>query len=281
MTWTVQRKQRANGWYYEGVTRNADGSRRCVTLGYIADAPEPPALADRLRTAGEFHGVLSDDEVKAIAADPARAAVEIVLLARGYGTTPADVSAYMARTEPTAPPATVVKATPATVAAMGKPEPVGRGALTLQEFHVAIWWPIRSDEVASSTLHVEGKLWPVILEALGDIKIAHLDAVIWREFLQTRKTWGGTMRRLAQNAYRCALKYAVEIKAIEDIHTFRRIKGSSKRQVEPVALKADQSAAVLNAAASPAQRSLYAIMLGQGLGPSEAKLLTWDCFDFA
>ncbi len=120
-TWTIQRKQRAKGWYYEGVSRNADGSRRCVTLGYVTDAPEPPALADRLRTAGGFHGVLSDDEIKAIASNPARAPVEIVLHARGVGTTPTAVSAYLTRTEPVSAVAEPVRMTPAILAAVGKP----------------------------------------------------------------------------------------------------------------------------------------------------------------
>lgn len=251
MGWKVQRKRRKKGgkvaWYYEAIAE-VDGTRYCHALGYLPGAPLPADVTKRLIVEGE-------------------------------GEEPTDpVWAEMTGLIPVPP-----LPTPSAAEPPQEPDdegPTDYGSYTLRRFFLEVWWPIRSSEVAASTVENETKLWSVINDELGSYTLRDLDAVRWQRFLLGRETWGPTRKRLAQNAYRQCLKHAVDIGAVGSVHSFRPIKGASGRTRPVRTLTPDEIGRLLDACLDQTHRALYAVMGGCGLRPGEAVDLSWECWDF-
>jgi len=256
-SWSLQRSTRAKGWYYQAV-HGRGRSRRAVTLGYMTDSQADDAMAmlrswgDRLLTVDEFNEpLLSNKQIKEAVLNDHPGQVEQVLRAVDQG---------MAR------------------------QLIASGDLSrmrLTEFVDLVWMPVRRQEAAPKTVQREVEIWKVIKATLGHIPMSGLSMARWTRFLNSRDTWSGRTRSIAQNAYRCSLRYSVEVGAIEEVHSFRPIKGSTKPSRPPAEpLTLDEVPVVLDAARSHMHRALFAFAIGQGLRPGEATALEWQDIDW-
>lgn len=269
--WRLQRSRRAKGWYYQ-LLHPALPGRSAVTLGYLTDdeaalvaerLPEMPP-PDHLALTG-----LADPEAPEDAPPPPMTPQTLAWAAKVYlldatASVLQAVAAEHARTEA------------ARLEAAGK-----YGDLRLRDFWERVWWPVRSKEAAPGTVQRERWLWERhILPGLGEIPVRHLDAVRWTRFLASKETWNGRTRAICQTAYRTCMTYAREIGAVEAVHAFRRVVGSTARVRDPVALTLPELTALLEAAPTPMHRALWATAAGQGLRPGEASAVRWEDVDF-
>ncbi len=271
MSWQVIRQPRATGFtviaQWKGETK-----RKSITLGAVEGATAD--LTAKLRRV-DPEGTLADEVVSRIVrARSDEEVVEILALERrgerfarqaqrGIGSTFAERYPEV----PAPPEEKEERGTPLNE----------YGAMTLRRYHDEVWWPLRIEEVADTTIEAESKKWTTILEHLGNVRCCDLTGRKWGAFLKARTTWGPTSRRLAQNAYRVALTHLVdELEGIEGVHFFRPVRGTGKAAREGRALTDDQVVALLDAAASDAHRALYATLFAVGLRPGEAYSLDWS-----
>lgn len=253
-TWALQRSQRSTGWYYQAVFGSGK-DRVAVALGTLDEDRAAEALANLRVHGGRLLTVRPDG--RRVMDNAA-----IKALALGAPLAVGDLDAVLAE-----------------VGARKLIEASDYGSMTLREFVEHVWRPVRMRTNAPSTWKTEwsGAWRAGILPVLGHLKLKQLDAHKWQMFLSTRDgKWSGRMQAWAQNAYRCALRYARKIGAIEREHEFEKIKGASKRTLQAgEALTPDEVRRLIEAA-NPCHRALFAYAFGQGLRPKEAVSLDWS-----
>ncbi len=255
-SWTLQGNREKNGSKYIQAVFGKGEDRIAVTLGWITKDQQAQAYEVLRELGGKLvarteHGdrVHSNEEIKAIA----------------FGMNvkePAILDAFLKEHE-----------------GKRKVEEGDYRSMSLREFVEHVWKNVRQATNAPSTWKREGKLWESrILPALGHLKLKSLDVHKWTMFLAgTSDTWGGAIKRLAQVAYRTCLTYAHEIGAIEEVHAFKAIKNATKRTTEPgEALSIEEVGKLLDAAAHPVHRALFAYVFGAGLRPGEVCRLRWE-----
>jgi len=266
LRWKVQRSRRTKGWYYQAVW-STGATRAAVTLGYLDD--EQVALVHRklleLRSPDRLTWSMWDKEGESCPLpdkSALRRAVRNYLFDEDIQGL-REMEAEQARQE--------------LHRLLARRD---YGSMTLKEFVDHIWKPVRTQTHPQSWKR-EQYHWTRINAALGRYRLPQLTKVRWTAFLSTQETWGGRTRALAQNAYRQAMRHAVEIGAIEEMHDFVKIKGATTRSLpEPEPLTIEEVEAVLNAARNIMHRALFAYAIGQGLRPGEATALHWDDVDW-
>lgn len=151
--------------------------------------------------------------------------------------------------------------------------------MTLSSYVWDVWEAVRKAQPA--TWDREQWWWQErILPVLGHVQLRDLDAEKWGDFLRGLRT-GGRSKALAQTAYRCALRQAVVLGWIPEVHRFAKIEGSTKRvraEVEPLSM--EEVDTFLSAAPAPVHRAMFALQIGQGLRPGEVIRVQWEDVDF-
>lgn len=265
-SWAIQRNRHRGRWYYQAVWNGGD-KRTTFGLGYLSDEE-----ADLARSG--VHILKPPHKLVFVAQDgggkppvPSRAsigmAVKTLLLDLDAREVMQD---YENRARDDARKRV----------ALGD-----YSLLTLRQFYDEVWTTVRAGEVAESTWRGERDLWPQMLEALGDLRLADLNTARWTAFLTGQDNWSPRTRVLAQNAYRQLLKYASQVNAIDTVHEFRRIRGTSKPSREPAEpLTAEEVPRVLAAAPSVMHRAMFGFAIGLGLRPGEVTALRWEDVDW-
>lgn len=249
-TWNIQRSTRSKGLYCQAVYGSGP-SRATATLGYLTEEEASRALVN-LRTYGD-RLIQRDRSGKLLNLQEIR-------------------QAALATSE------TEIKKA---VEAGERKDLNSFERLTLKDFVERVWMPVRSQEAAPKTVQRDRQVWGTIYPVLGDLKLHQLDTSKWTAFLASKETWGGRQRAITQVAYRMALRYAVELGIISEVHAFRPIKGSSvssKEQVQP--LTVEEVRKLLDGCLHPVHRALLALAFGQGLRPGEATALRWEDIDW-
>ncbi len=262
ISWKLQHSNRAKGRYYQ-IVWGKGKSRVALTLGYLSDdyaalasrnLPSMPAPESLVISCWDGHGTPPP---------PSRASLTKAARHWLFADGTEEIQAAIDK---------ALHSEPARLEADGN-----YGAMRLRDFYARIWWPVRSAEVAESTVKNERQRWEThILPALGQYKMRDLNAVRWHRFLMSQPTWSGRNKALTQNAYRCCLKYAVEIGAIPQLHNFRPI---TKVKTPKTPLTLPEVEALLDAATTPTHRALYAAAIGLGLRPGEVVALRWEDLD--
>lgn len=254
--WALQHSERPKGNYYQAV-HGTGKDRVTVTLGYLTKA-EVQLAEENART---FSSVLlrEDDRGRLFSNEQIR-----TFLLAEPGEHVDDVVAGIERENRTRE-------------ARSKLARGDYASMTLQEFVDVVWTPIREPEVSEATRRSEKEAWNVILPVLGPLPLRKLDTARWTLFLSTRTSWSPRTKVLYQNAYRQALKYAVEVGAIKDVHTFRAVKGASKRTLdEHVPFTPAEVAALVEQAPTPAHAAMWRVAFGTGLRPTELVRMEWQ-----
>jgi integrase len=299
MAWTLQRKHRAKGWYYEAIHRTRPGVKpRCLTLGYLDDGLAQ-AVRGRLDSSGDELVALDDDVVRGWLTMPADmprfAPSEVAAIVEGAKRqippfypfdwngdylgpggveVEVDEDGHMQARAPitrTTVPIAAAAPPPARPVAPARPPAPTRTTPTLRAFVESTWKAIRKSERASGTWDREWHLWSTrILPTLGEVQLHRLDLARWQGFLASCTSWGARTKQLAQVAYRTCLKYAVEIGILETTHPFRPIRGATQPTLAPPEpLTPKEVDALLDAARTAVHRCLFAVAVGQGLRPGE------------
>jgi integrase len=150
--------------------------------------------------------------------------------------------------------------------------------MSLRDYYEQVYADKRSRRVSEATWSKERLYWKRILSHLGDYRLSELSGAIWDDYLDTLNS--GNYKRLNQQAYRTLLRHAEHRGAVDRVHTFERIKGSSTpvREVKPFSV--DEVRLLLDGAESPMFRALFATAIGQGLRPQEALDVRWQDVDW-
>ncbi|MCK6518735.1 site-specific integrase [Myxococcota bacterium] len=271
LQWTLQSSKRPRGVYFQAVYGRPP-RRRVVTLGYLSQEDADRQLAT-LRAHGEKTTtvVLLDGQLVPFSDEIAAQGNPIydddaIRLIATCGVETQSWDAFFREQ--------TVKAAVASGSIADLP---------LADYWRSVWAPVRKVEAAPGTVERETWLWErKLLPVLGGVSVRKIDGVLVERFLVGQTTWGGATKRLALNALRCALKYAVDVGALPALPKLRPVKGSTKRTLpRPVALTAQEATLLLVHAPSPAHRACWAYAMGQGLRPSEATCLDWSDVSWA
>lgn len=257
--WRTQRLKKAKGDYWILVKNTPEG-RVSVALGYIAEAQADTAV-DRARQ--------DDEETKDTPYEG-----RLIALARGgerdtllhflvFGERLADLL----------------------------PEDFGPNAgkdgllfvdyskLTFADFADNVWAPVRKKEVAEGTWGREASRLKNLKAGMGHVKMRDLDAATWEKYANSRSNMAPRTVGLERALYREVLKHGVFLDACE-MHLFRRMKNSTRRTRPITPFTKDEVALLLDAAASPGHRAMYAVGIGNGLRPGELRSVRWEDLDF-
>lgn len=271
LTWTLQKSSRAKGSYYQASIGRGK-HRRTITLGY-QDELEAERFLQNLRIGGSRLvrlrvGAGDDAPLVDIDHEDARFGTPIM-------------SDDQIRRWATAPAASDV--IEEIVAELEEGEFRSRmqsgdyAGMRFGDFVERIYLPVRRQEVAAGTSKREAWTWGKILPALGSVPLGQVDGVKIAAWLSTQTSWHGPGKRCAQNAIRCALRYAEEIGAIKEMPKTRPIRGSTKRVLaDPVSLTHGELRKLLSHAPSAAHRALWSYAVGQGCRREEATILRWE-----
>ncbi|HNC97557.1 MAG TPA: site-specific integrase [Myxococcota bacterium] len=154
--------------------------------------------------------------------------------------------------------------------------------LPLSDFVDQIWANVRATENNPRTWKREQRFaWEHIKPALGHVRMDKLDSARWAAFLASKPDWSGRTKALVQTAYRCCLRYAQEIGVLSQVHAFRTIKGGNKPTLAtPDNLSDPEIKLLLDAAATPMHRCLYACTFALGCRPAEITQVNWSGVDW-
>lgn len=248
-SWFFQRSQRpGKGWYVQAVEKVDSKAVRSLGLGYLDDDMQSWVRSNLAFWAGKLSSPrFNDDERK-----------QMLLANPSYATEAEKVMEG--------------------AAAKRLVDEGQLAKLSLDDFVHQVWAQVRSTENNPSTWKREERgPWRAILPALGHVPMEKLDAPRWSAFLASKTEWSGRTKALAQTAYRCCLRYAVEMGVVKEEHAFRIIKGSNQPTLAtPDNLTDDEVRKLLDAAGSPMHRALYAFAFGQGCRPAEVVTIRWE-----
>lgn len=271
LQWSLQSSTRPKGVYFQAVYGRPP-RRRVVTLGFLSQEDADHQLVclrahgAKAATVVLFDGTLVPfDDERASTGRPLYDDDSIRLIATSGVETQSWSEHFKAEAVQTALSSGSIS------------------TLSLADYWRCVWAPVRKTESAPGTFERESWIWNrKLIPVLGTVAVGKLDGLTVERFLVGQTTWGGATKRLALNALRCALKYAVDVGALPQLPKLRPVKGSTKRTLpRPVALTAQEAKLLLVHAPSPAHRACWAYAMGQGLRPSEATCLDWSDVSWA
>jgi integrase len=171
------------------------------------------------------------------------------------------------------------------------PEPlVDYGALTLREYHEAVYAPWRKVENRRGWRSESGH-WARILSELGTLRLREIDAHVVADYLDGMKSErgprkglpaAGNTKRLRRAALQALLIRAERLRHLErapDLARFR-LKDATRTVMErsdPLSL--EELVALLKAS-GPKHRAMWAVGAGEGLRPSELMRVCWQDVDW-
>lgn len=164
-----------------------------------------------------------------------------------------------------------------TIAQIFGPEKPDYRRMTLRDFLRTVYVPYRQPQVTEKTWESEGPRFDLLARSpFAETRLADLSAAGWHAYIHSFTNWAPRSKKILENLYRGALKYAEFLGAVEDLHPFLKIKGSSKRTWEVTPLTVDEVGKLLEHAPTLMHRALFATGIGAALRPGELMGLRWE-----